>query len=205
MLFKMSRLLSSDNLLKRFVGLYSLGLLLFFGFWLISYYFLPEGILRNISLLGRLAGETAAETANQECIQIFSLNLVGWAFILIGNYVLKVKYFSYGYLVPLAWMIMYAITLGTNSFNIPMETRMTVSLSVFKRSGLWEMMAACLFAVATDTISANKSDNLFQESKPIPRKERPSFKREQLVAIILSMLILAAAALHEAYMIVNIR
>ncbi|MBD3173337.1 hypothetical protein GF326_12805 [Candidatus Bathyarchaeota archaeon] len=73
----MKRLLGNDNVLLRFIGLYSIGLVIFFASWIISYYFLPEGILRNISILGRLAGETAAETAGQEFRQIFGLNLIG--------------------------------------------------------------------------------------------------------------------------------
>ncbi len=201
---EMKQILGHDNLAIRFIGLYALGLALFFTSWLASYYFLPEGILRDVSIIGRLAGETAAETAYQEFIQIFGLNLLGWTFILVGNYVLRVDYFSYGYLVPLAWIIMYAVTLGTNSFNIPMETKMAVSLSVFQRSGLWEMMAASLFAVATDSISVNKSDSILHRSKPVPKDERPAFKKEQWQAIIVSILILAAAALREAYMIVNV-
>ncbi len=43
---------------------------------------------------------------------------------------------------------MYAITLGTNSFSIPMEAPMAPSLNVFYRSGLYEMMAGVLIAVS---------------------------------------------------------
>ena len=55
-------LLDNENIIIRFLALYSIGLLLFFGFWLISYNLLPEGILRDVSILGRLAGETDAYT-----------------------------------------------------------------------------------------------------------------------------------------------
>ncbi|MCW4012534.1 MAG: hypothetical protein NWF07_06015 [Candidatus Bathyarchaeota archaeon] len=199
----MRPLLDNDNVFIRFVGLYSLGLLLFFGVWLISYTLLPEGIIRGISILGKLAGETAAETIFQEIRTILGLNLISWAFILLGNYVLRVDYFSYGYLIPLAWMIMYAITLGTNSFSIQMEAKMALSLSVFQRSGLWEMMAACLFAVATDSISANKSASILQESIPILKENRPPFKKEQWIAVIISLSILILAAIREAYMIIG--
>ncbi len=200
----MRRILGHDRVVVRFIGLYALGLALFFTCWTLSYHLLPEGILRGVGILGRLAGESTADTATQEFTQIFSLNLIGWTLILACNYVLRVDYFSYGYLVPLAWMVMYAVTLGTNSFSIPMETRMAVSLSAFQRSGLWEMMAATLFAVTTDSISVNRSDSLRQASKPIPKKERLPFKREQWIAVIVSVLILALAAYREAYMIVNI-
>jgi len=161
----MRRILGHDRVVVRFIGLYALGLALFFTCWTLSYHLLPEGILRGVGILGRLAGESTADTATQEFTQIFSLNLIGWTLILACNYVL---------LVPLAWMVMYAVTLGTNSFSIPMETRMAVSLSAFQRSGLWEMMAATLFAVTTDSISVNRSDSLRQASKPPSRRRRDS-------------------------------
>ncbi|MBD3173336.1 hypothetical protein GF326_12800 [Candidatus Bathyarchaeota archaeon] len=123
---------------------------------------------------------------------------------MLGNYILRVDYFSYGYLVPITWMTMYAVTLGTNSFNIPMEIKMAVSLDVFRRSGLWELMAASLFAVAIDTISVNKSASISQESKPIPKEERPAFKTQQWLAILVSIILLAIAAFREAFMIVHV-
>ncbi|MDD4363971.1 MAG: hypothetical protein PHD33_07195, partial [Atribacterota bacterium] len=132
------------------------------------------------------------------------LNLLGWSFIILGNYILRVKYISFGYLIPLVWMIMYGSILGSNSFSIPLEESMTPTLSVFTRSGLYEMMAGTLFAVATYSISVNQSDSFFSRSKPIPKDKKTSLKKENWISIGIAVFILAGAALREAYMITNI-
>lgn len=199
----MNKLLGHEKVIIRFVSLYGLGLILFFISWTIAYYFLPEGLVRGIGLLAGMAGDTAADTLYREFIQILLLNMLGFTIILGGNFILRVKNFSFGCLVPLAWMILYAFTLGTNSFAIPMEEAMAPSLAVFGRSGLYEMMAATLFAVSTNTISINKSESFFTSSTKVPRTER-SIKKEQLIAVGIALLILAMAAYREAYMIMEV-
>ena len=200
----MKHLLGNDRVIIRFISLYILGLILFFISWTIAYYLLPEGILRGLGVLGKLAGDKAADTMGRELIQILGLNLIGLSFIVIGNYILRVKYFSFGYLVPLAWMILYGAILGTNSFSISLEEAMAPTLAVFSRSGLYEMMAGVLLAVATNSISVNYSESISSKSKPIPKDKRVSLKKEQWIAIGIAILILAGAALREAYMIVNL-
>jgi len=110
--------LGEKSILVRFMTLYTISLILFVLSWTISYLILPEGIIRGIGILPGMAGNVASETLIKEFLTIFGLNSVGWVLILIGNYILKVKNFSFGYLIPIAWMIMYGIVLGTNSFNI---------------------------------------------------------------------------------------
>ena len=163
------KFLGHDKLFVRFISLYTLGLVFFFISWTLSYFFMPEGILRGGGLLTALAGDTAADTLGLETMKIFIINLVGMLFIVGGNYILRVKSFSYGYLVVLAWMIMYGAILGTNSFSIPLKETMAPTIAVFRRSGLYEMMAGALIAVATDSISINKSDSFFSTSKPVPK------------------------------------
>jgi len=165
---------------------------------------IPEGVLREVGIFSKLAGDTAAGTVGREFITIFSLNLIGLVFIIIGNYILRVNSFSFGYLVPLAWMIMYGATLGTNSFSIALEETMAPTLTVFSRSGPYEMMAGVLLAVATNSISINKSKSFFSKSKPVPKDERMPLKKEQRIALGIAILILFGAALREAYMIVNL-
>ena len=99
---------------------------------------------------------------------------------------------------------MYGATLGSNSFSIPLEEPLAPSLSVFSRSGLYEMMAVTLFAVATYSISVNKSASFFSRSKPVPKDKRTSLKKEDWISIGIAILILAGAALREAYMITNL-
>ncbi len=200
----MKHFLGNDRVIIRFISLYVLGLVLFFISWTIAYYLLPESILRGFGALGKLAGDKAADSMGREFIQILGLNLIGVSFIIIGNYILRVKYFPFGYLVPLAWMIMYGATLGTNSFSIQLEEAMAPTLAVFSRSGLYEMMAGVLLAVATNSISVNYSESISSKSKPIPKDKRVHLKKEQWIAVGIAILILAGAALREAYMIVNL-
>lgn len=200
----MEQFLGHKSVIIRFISLYCLGLVLFFISWTLAYYLLPEGALPG-GFLAKLAGDTAADTMMKEFLTIFGLNLIGMLFIVIGNLILRVKYFSFGYLVPLAWMIMYGATIGTNSFSIQMTERMAPTLEVFSRAGLYEMMAVVLLAVATNTISVNKSESFFSKSRPIPEDERSHLEKEQWVAVSVSILLLAGAALREAYMIINLQ
>ncbi|MFO7888193.1 MAG: hypothetical protein R6U59_07735 [Eubacteriales bacterium] len=196
--------LGNEKIIIRFITLYIISLILFLISWTISYLILPEGIIRGIGILPGMAGEAAAETLIKEFLTIFGLNSVGWIIILIGNYILKVKNFSFGYLIPLAWMIMYGIVLGTNSFSISIGEKMAPNLSVLGRSGIYEIMAGCLFAVSTDFITTNYSKNLKTSSIPIPENKKEKIKKENVVGIIISFIILSVAALREAYMIIKL-
>ncbi|MCF7915657.1 MAG: hypothetical protein K9L66_10865 [Spirochaetaceae bacterium] len=128
---------------------------------------------------------------------------VGFLAIILGNYILRVRSISFGYFIPLAWMIMYGMFLGTNSFSLPLAKPMAPTFAVFGRSGLYEMAAAVLLAVATNSISANRSETFRSSSTRVPKQERNSLKPEQWIAVAVSILILAAAALREAYMVMQ--
>lgn len=197
----MKNLLKSDKIKMRFFGLYLLSLILLFLSWFTAYYFLPEGLLRGRTALSSLAGDSAASSLLLEFFKIFILNSLAFSLIIAGNYILRVKYFAFGYLVPLAWTIIYGLTLGTNSFAIPAAEKLAPGWRVFLRSGPYEMMAAVLLAVATDQIAINKSESFFQRSETVAESERPKLKKKNWLAVIISFLILAAAALREAYMI----
>lgn len=197
------KFLADNRLIVRFISLYIIGLVLFFLSWTVTYFLVPEGILSG-GLLSKLAGDTAADTLGLETMKIFIINLVGMLLIVGGNYLLRVKYFSYGYLVVLAWMVMYGAILGTNSFSIPLKETLAPTIAVFKRSGLYEMMAGVLIAVATDTISINKSESFFSTSQKVPKSKRQSIKKDGWLAIGAAVLILFGSALREAYMIINL-
>ena len=195
--------LGHEKVIVRFISLYLLGLTMFFAAWTFSYLLLPEGMLGGIGILGRLAGDTAADAVIKEFALIFSLNLIGFGAVIVGNLILRVKFFSFGYLIPLAWMMIYGVLLGTNSFSIPMEQAMAPSLAVFGRSGLYEMMSFVLLAAATNSISLNYSESFRSKSRPVPRNERWPMKKEQWVWVAIAILLLAGAAIREAYMIVS--
>jgi hypothetical protein len=197
----MKNLLKSDRIIVRFFGLYLLSLILLFLSWFLAYYFLPVDLLRGRMALSNLAGEAAASSLLIEFFKIFIINSLGFSVIIAGNYILRVRYFAFGYLVPLAWTTLYGLILGTNSFDIQMAEKFAPSWKVFMRSGPYEMMAAVLLAVATDKIAINKSESFLKKSEAVPKSERDKLKKKNYFAIIISFLILAAAALREAYMI----
>ncbi|MFW6208933.1 MAG: hypothetical protein ACOC7X_09530 [Spirochaetota bacterium] len=148
-----------------------------------------------------MAGDEAAASFLDEFLTIFGVNLIGFLAIILGNLILRVRTIAFGYLIPLAWMLMYGVILGTNSFSVPLAEPLAPTLAVFSRSGLYEMAAAVLLAVATNSISLNRSATFRSSSKPVPKKERSSLQPQQWIAAALSILILAGAALREAYMI----
>lgn len=199
----MLRYLEHKKVTVRFLSLYLLGLALFFASWTLSYLFLPEGIIRGVLPFTKLAGAEAAGSLLKEFFTIFGVNLLGFLAIILGNYILRVRSIAFGYLIPLAWMAMYGLILGTNSFSIQLAEPLAPTLAVFGRSGLYEMAAAVLLAVATNSISANRSETFRSSSTPVPKLERSSLKPEQWIAVAVSILILATAALREAYMVMQ--
>ncbi len=195
--------LEHEKVVVRFLSLYLLGLALFFVSWTLSYLFLPEGLIRGLLPFTKITGDAAAESLLKEFFTIFGVNLMGFLAIIIGNYILRVRSIAFGYLIPLAWMMMYGLILGTNSFSIPLAEPLAPALTVFSRSGLYEMAGAVLLAVATNSISTNRSETFRSPSTPVPKQERSSLKPDQWIAATLSILILAAAALREAYMVMQ--
>ncbi len=200
----MKQLWGHPNTLVRFLTLYGLGLALFSLSWILGYGVLPRGVLRGLGVLGLLAGDSAAPSFVLEFARIAGLNLIGFGFIVGGNLLLRVRGFSFGYLVPLAWMILYGLTLGTNSFGIAMEQTPAPGLWVLGRSGLYEMMAACLLAVGTDKLSRNQSPTMRTPSVPVPADRRPALNSGDRIAIGLSLILLAGAAAREAWMILQL-
>ncbi|MFW6361788.1 MAG: hypothetical protein ACOC2R_08565 [Spirochaetota bacterium] len=166
----MLRYIEHEKVIVRFVSLYLLGLVLFFAGWTLSYLVLPEGLIRGLSPLTQLAGDEAAASFLDEFLTIFGVNLIGFLAIILGNLILRVRTIAFGYLIPLAWMLMYGVILGTNSFSVPLAEPMAPTLAVFSRSGLYEMAAAVLLAVATNSISLNRSATFRSSSKPVPKK-----------------------------------
>lgn len=144
----MLRYLEHKKVAVRFLSLYLLGLALFFASWNLSYLFLPEGILRGTLPFTKLAGAEAAGSLLKEFFTIFGVNLLGFLAIIIGNYILRVRSIAFGYLIPLAWMAMYGLILGTNSFSIQLAEPLAPTLAVFGRSGLYEMAAAIILVPA---------------------------------------------------------
>ncbi len=201
----MKGLLIHEKLFVRFLALFGIGAVLFTLMWTLSYFFLPEGILRGRTGSAILAGDEAAGSFIAEWLRIAAMNLMAGSLVVLANRIYRYKGFPLGYIVPLAWLSMYAICLGTNSFSIPLPERMAPSLDVFGRSGLYEMAAFTLLAVATYSI------NLYEVTRFIPPtyetvipKPKFSLTLEGWIGFGLAIAVLLAANAREAYMIMTL-
>jgi hypothetical protein len=133
----------------RFAALLGLGLLIFLAAWAAGYGLLPEGALRGRSAAAALAGATVAPSFWAEWGRLLAVNLLMSMLIVVFSSLLRLHGYPLGYLIPLVWFLTYGLSLGTNSFSIPLPQRMAPSLAVLGRSGLYELAAYTLVAAAT--------------------------------------------------------
>jgi len=201
----MKRLLCHERLYVRFLALLGFGAVLFTLSWTLSYFFLPEGVLRGRTGSAMLAGDEAAGSFVAEWLKIVTLNLMAGSLIVVANRIYRYRGYPLGYIIPLAWLTVYAVFLGTNSFSIPLPERMAPSLAVLGRSGLYEMAAFMLVAVATYSINLYEVTRLIPaDYVPVTPKPRFSLTLEQWVGLGLAIVVLLAATAREAYMIMSL-
>ena len=179
-----------EKLYIRLFSLFHFGLILFFLSWIIGYYLLPEGVLQNIRIINYLTRDLLLLESAQEYIYYAVFYIGVFGFILLGNFIMKVKYFSYGYLIPLAWMVLYGLTVGTNSFAVPMEMAMAPSLAIVSQPGLYEIMAASIMAVSTYDINIYYAESLTASSDRLPAESRPELNSTHKRGIIAAFLVL---------------
>jgi hypothetical protein len=138
---------------------------IFFAITAISYFLLPEGILRSKNPTQNW------DTSNSvlvSTLQIFLFNQLSVVVILIGNVFSSRKeseqtYFPVGYLAFFTQISINAITLGTWSFSVVTETvplldRIMGTFDILHRAGLWEMFGQLLILCATAKISMIMTD-----------------------------------------------
>lgn len=197
------RLLCHPKLSVRFFSLLFVGTIVFLLAWTFSYHFLPPGILRGKMAAAALAGTEAAKTVWLEFIRIAGINLLIACFaVVLPNRLLHFRGIPLGYLPPLGWCALYAATLGTNSFSVPMPAPLAPSWSVLERSGPYEIAAYLLIAASTHAIAVARSPRFFStRTEPVvPRP--PLLASVEWKGIALAALLLLAANFQEAYRIV---
>jgi len=177
--------LTSNDLRVRVGTAALLFLVLFFGLTIISYFLLPQGILKNKNPLQQW--ETSPHTPVL-VLQIFFYNLLSVLVILAGNLFASKKeseswYFPTGYLAFFSLLCVNGIVLGTWSFSVecaavPLLDRILRTFDLVHRAGLWEMTGQ-LFAVTStariaivrtsgrETLTRKFSDIRLQKSEKI--------------------------------------
>lgn len=169
----MKRLLNHNSIFIRFFSLYIIGIILFIITWYLGYILLAEGIFRGKNIATQIAGRDVADSLIKELIKIFALNLFSASIIVFANSNSKVYGYPLGYLIPILWLIHYGLLLGTNSFSIPMESRVAPSFEVLNRSGLYEIASYTLIAVSTYSLPHYEAKSIFSlKQEKINPKDR---------------------------------
>ncbi len=154
------RKLSSNSLKERVIFAFLLFLILFFGVLIISYLLLPEGLLKNKNPLQ--SWDTSSNTAVLT-MQIFFYNMLSVLVIFLSSLFGQKKeqdkdYLSIGYTTFFGMICLNAIILGTWSFSVqseavPLLNRITRTLDLAHRAGLWEMTGQLLITCSLAHIS----------------------------------------------------
>jgi len=199
------RYLLHDRLLVRFIALWVLVGVFFLGAWTLSYFFLPEGVLRGRTGAQILAGDDlAGGSVWLEWLRIFAINLGVMVSLMIAPNLLRGENgYPLGYTIVGVIAVIYAITLGTNSFSIPMESRIAPTFAVFGRSGVYEVTAYALATAATTSIAKFRLKGKWPQ-QTIEKMEAPKDRTiilERTAGVLLAVAILIAACGWEAYRI----
>ncbi len=194
--------LSSGSLKERILFCYLVFFVLFFGITIISYYFLPEGILKNKNPLQDW--ETSKNTFIST-LQIFFYNQLSVIVVIFGSLFGKKKkkdinYFSIGYLAFFTQICINGVVLGTWSFSmgteaVPLISRITRTFDLLHRAGLWEMSGQLLITCAAahiSTVLTNGKNTITKSFKDIQLS-----KAEKLVLFTGLVLMLTGAVVES--------
>jgi hypothetical protein len=200
---RLRRLVCHERLGVRFAALGILAAAALLAAWTVSYLALPEGVLRGRTAAAALAGTEAAASFWAEWARLAAVNLVVGTLPVLANSTFAYRGYPLGYLLPLLWAALYGVTLGTNSFTIPLRQRMAPSLLVFGRSGIYEIGAYVLVAAATYTLSCANVTRFFPPTSTL-NDPRPHVRRAQWVGVGLAIALLLAASAWEAFGIIAV-
>ncbi|OGD16259.1 hypothetical protein A2V47_00975 [Candidatus Atribacteria bacterium RBG_19FT_COMBO_35_14] len=205
----MKEYLTGSSLYKRFFSLLGLCSALFIVSWFISYYFLPEQILRNKFPVALLAGEDILYgSIAMEFIKIFIINALIAVFLIVLPSFLQISRISLGYCMPIIQSGLYGMFLGTNSFTVPNPAdKIYPTISVLTRSGPYEFIAYILIASVCYKIGYyNTTGKWPKKSKLIKIRYNKliNFTKIELLLLSIAAIILAAACYYEAYRIYGI-
>lgn len=152
--------LSSNRLKQRILFSILLYFTLFFGVVVISYFFLPEGLLKSKNPLQNW--ETSSNSFFLT-LQIFFYNMLSVLVILLGSLFGQKKeseanYISIGYLALFTQFCINGVVLGTWSFSmageaVPLLDRIVHTFDLSRRAGLWEMLGQLLITCAVAHIA----------------------------------------------------
>jgi len=193
-----------DDVLVRFVSLWVVVASVFTAAWILSYLFVPQGLLRG--------GNPGAETGYAGSVAREFLWLLGWnvgvSLIAIGANTLRSVNTPMGYVVEVVQAPWYGAVWGTGSLAIGTGERIAPSPAVLvERSGPMEITAIVAIVVATRGLMLwhQKSGPRWKEEFERVRSPRDwSLTRRELALLVGGYLMLAVACYREAVAIAQV-
>jgi hypothetical protein len=203
--------ITDDDIYKRVGWLYVSSFVLFVPVTVLSFYLLPEGVLR-----GKHPIISALEFSSNlwiSTLQIFGYNLIPTFLIVGANLLAQQSRLSEGKYVPVGYTafwgltVLFAVVLGTWSFEViatapPLLRRFARLFDVFHHAGLLEFSAYLLAAATSFKFTlwySNRKEIVASRAWKDIQLTRP----EKLL-LILAFVLLLCAAFVESYGIIHV-
>lgn len=202
--------LSSGRLVDRIGSALLLFLVLFFTMVILSYYILPEQLLKNKNPMQNWEADGNSIILT---LQIFFYNMLSVGVIFIGSLFGQKKeshanYLSIGYLAFFVQICINGVVLGTWSFSMgdtasapALISRILGTFDVVHRAGIWEMMGQMLITCALARIAIIRSNGKQTTTRKF--KEIHLTRSEKLV-LLLGFVMMLTGAIIESIAINNI-
>jgi hypothetical protein len=195
---RIGRYVNHDDVLVRFVSLWVVVASVFTTAWILSYLFVPQGLLRG----GNPGASTGyAGSITGEFLWLFGWN-VGVSLIAIGANTLRSVNTPMGYVIEVVQAPWYGAVWGTGSLAIGTGERIAPSLAVLvERSGPMEITAIVAIVVATRGVMIWHQQSGPRWKEPFERTQSPrdwSLTRHEWVLLVGGYTLLALSNYREA-------
>jgi hypothetical protein len=198
------RYVNHDDVLVRFVSLWVVVASVFTAAWVLSYFLLPQGLLRG----GNPGAATGyAGSITEEFLWLFGWN-VGVSLIAVGANTLRSVDTPMGYVIEVVQAPWYGAVWGTGSLAVGTGERIAPSLSVLvERSGPMEITAFVAIVVATRGVMLWHQESGPRWREEFDRVQSPSdwsLTRREWSLLVGGYLLLATACYREAVAIAQV-
>lgn len=195
--------INHEHVVVRFVALWTLCFGLFLAAWTLSFWLLPEGLLRRTGGPGPLSA--TASTVGTQFAAIFAWNL-GFSLIVVAANAFRSIRTPMGYLVVLVMWLQGAVIWGTNSLTIQTGRLAPSADVILGRSGVFELTALVAIAVASRGVMVWHQRTGPRWKEEFVRVGGPrdwSIDRREALVLVGGLVLLALANYREAVMVVS--
>jgi len=194
--------LSNESLAKRIFCLTCIFVIVFIGFTILSYYLLPEGLLK-----GKTSGSAWNNSDNTLILaaQIFAWNSLSVIVIMFASLFGKKKeceknYLSLGYFVFVLLIGLNAVILGTWSFsievtNITLMDRMIGIFDIVHRAGILEMIGQLFITCSLAKIGIVLTNGMNTCTKKI---KAVHLNKQEIIVFVMGIFLMMIAAIIES-------